>query len=49
MTLIDGGEIMRKSRDMLRIGKADSEVSIQTKTKMNYKDEEITSKDVTWS
>jgi hypothetical protein len=37
MTLIGGGEIRRKSRDVLRISEADSEMSIQAKTKMNLK------------
>lgn len=31
---------MRKSRDVLRIGESDSEMSLQAKTKMNLKNEE---------
>jgi hypothetical protein len=37
MTFIGGGEIMRKSKDMSRIGEADSEMCIEAKTKMNIK------------
>jgi hypothetical protein len=51
MMLIDGGEIICKSRDKLRIGEADSEMSTTAKTKMNLKkkNEERTFEDVTWS
>lgn len=38
MMLTDGGEVMRKSRNMLRIGEADSEMSTPAKTKMNLKE-----------
>jgi len=37
VTVIGGEEIMRKSRDMLRTGEADSEMSVQAKTKINLK------------
>lgn len=37
MMLIVGREIVRKSRDMLRIGEAGSEMSNPAKTKMNIK------------
>ena len=41
---------MRKSRDMFRIGEADSEMSNPAKTKINIKkNEERNSEDVTWS